>query len=72
MTATTSTSHTLFTCPACDKEVAGRLSLDFELGEVKGKEVKAAAKVTGLQVSHDCTPKVTRGDKFTATWNGER
>ena len=69
--STSTVTEELFTCPACERPVTGRLTLDLEVGALKGKDVSVKAKVTGVQVSHDCTPKTYRqGGVVTATFNG--
>ncbi len=64
MSASTATSYEVFTCPACEEPVFGQLSLSFVLGDIQKKEVEAKADVTGLRVSHDCTPKTHRSEQL--------
>jgi hypothetical protein len=56
------TQHRLLTCPACGQDVFATLSLDAELGDVDlaAKTVSSDLKITGLRVTHDCTPRGTR------------
>jgi hypothetical protein len=60
--AKTTLSQFIFNCSACGQDVVGTLSVSLELGTV-GPEgrVDVNGKLTGLRISHDCIPKVTRG-----------
>ena len=60
----TPTSHAvavLLDCPACDRPIMARFSYAVQInGELTDDPIPATAKVVGVQVNHDCTPKVTR------------
>ncbi len=60
--STTTSSVEVFICPACEAPVYGRISVQFtpELASVSNKTLNLTGTVVGLEVSHDCTPKVTR------------
>ena len=68
---TTHSTAALFTCPGCEEQVSGTVSVEFTLDpsvlpDADG-QVTATAKVTGLKVAHDCVPKVTRKHRATRT-----
>lgn len=60
----TTTTHTLIECPACEKPIVARVLLTGSLDT--GRLIEGSVKftisgdVTGLQVDHDCMPKLTR------------
>ena len=51
-------------CPGCGQGITGRVTVDVEVDDdrpaVPG-HLSLVGKITGLSVSHDCIPKVTRG-----------
>lgn len=51
----------VFTCPACAVEVSGTVAMRVELGEPLGREVPAKVRMVGLDITHNCMPKITRG-----------
>ncbi len=65
MTPTTVTDYELFTCFACGTKIFGTLKLTFVLGDFYKKEIEANVKITGLQVSHDCTLQSDHTDLVT-------
>lgn len=65
-------NRVLFTCPACGKEVSGRMAVELEPEKFHGDgRVEYKGKITGIQVSHDCIPKFTRTNKRTTHNQGE-
>lgn len=60
--------QTMFTCPACSKDVDARIQVqvEFELDPTssplgtKSTHVNGRGTVVGLVIHHDCAPKVTR------------
>lgn len=49
-------------CPACTKPITGHVAFDVTFDDkIEGGQVKATLTASGCRVSHDCTPKVTRG-----------
>jgi hypothetical protein len=51
----------IFTCAACGLEVHGFMTVELDINVGSGRDdVSATGKVTGVRISHDCTPKITR------------
>lgn len=67
----TTTTATLFTCPACQQNVEATFVLEFSLdpsvpvgGGTIGS-VAAVAETVGVKVAHDCAPRVVRKHRAT-------
>lgn len=63
MSGTTfSMRETAATCKACGKEIVAEIAV--EVTDTKDSDDKArvimGGKITGMRISHDCMPKVTR------------
>lgn len=63
MSGTTSTMKPLIECPACKLQIFAKMvvdvTMDLKAGLVDGV-VPATVKLTGIQVNHDCIPRITR------------
>lgn len=70
MAARTTDTRTLLDCPACKKPISADLVFDVKLSPIvypEGEPLSllqaptATLELAGVRVSHDCTPKATRG-----------
>lgn len=65
---TMTTTRDMGACPACGKPLTARVQMSVELGapvdlaHVEGDEstIPATVRLVGLELSHNCIPKVTR------------
>lgn len=57
----TMANKTIFTCPACKKVVSARVLIEFEFNEVEESKLRGNGTLVGLEVSHNCIPKLSRG-----------
>lgn len=65
MNGASSLTQHLFDCPICGTPVSGRLTVTVDTTGVteidpNTRTVNAQVKVTGIYVTHHCTPKPTR------------
>lgn len=54
---------TVFECPSCKQGIVAEVSVQMEptrLTSGEDKTLTVTGRVTGLRISHDCIPEVTR------------
>lgn len=58
-----STTKKMLVCPSCKNDIYGRLTFEMHLDERAGivnGTATANLEIKGVQIQHDCIPKVTR------------